>query len=139
MTAARKSAPKRRPSKKRTKKSKSPANGASAEGADTGPVEMEIDDETLRYKLKALQLEWEREDVRVRQEIQSKLNDILARAQRNDQKWKRATEARKKAVNEAIDALTETLPEGYAITNVKLAEGTYRAVYDPESRGQHVQ
>ena len=137
--------------KKATKKAKKgasakPTNGkgtaaadAADEGSDTGPIENEIKIEALKYKLKALQLEWEREDARVRAEIAPKLNDLLARAQRNDPGWKKATEIRRAAVNEAIDKLTDKLPDGYAIVNVKLGEGTYRAVHDPEGRGKHVE
>jgi hypothetical protein len=135
MAATRKTATKKRAARKKAPAKK--AETAKANGAHE-PIEQVIKNEGLRYKLKALQLEWEREDVRVRTQLQQKINDLLARTQRNDMGWKRAADARKKAVNETIDQLTERLPEGYAITNVDLNTGTYRAVYDPDARGQHV-
>jgi len=137
-TATRKRATKKKaPAKKRATKTSAnaKANGA-AKGVDKGPLDFDIKSEVMRFKLKALQLEWEREDVRVRQGIQQKLNDLLARAQRNDPAWKKANEARLEAADEAIAKYTESLPPGYCISKIELAKGTYRATFDPENRGK---
>jgi hypothetical protein len=134
----RKKTTRKKASTRKASTKKAPEAEAPEAAKDTGPIQGDIEGED-KYKLKALFLEWEREDVRVRQSVQQQLQNVLARARRNDPGWLKANKARIDAVNAFIDEKTPDLPEGYAIKNVMLDEGTFRADFDPESRGKHVE
>jgi hypothetical protein len=135
-TAAKSKTTKKVSRKSKTTKKAATKAKANGKGADTGPIEKDITEKLGKFKLKATQLEFERENIRVQASIQQQINNVVARAQRNDPAWKRVAEERKQAINEFIDKVTPTLPEGYAVTNVDSVEGTYKAIYAPERRGQ---
>ena len=131
-----KSPTRKAPAKKAAKKA--PARKAPANQATHEPVDGEIKGE-LKYKLKAAQLEFAANDERVQRAIAPELKKLMDRAKRNDPRWKASVETRKDAINEFLAKEEKRLPEGYAIVNVSPEEGTYRAVYDPESVGQRIQ
>ncbi|GAG13193.1 unnamed protein product, partial [marine sediment metagenome] len=60
------------------------------------------------------------------------------RTKRNDQKWKKAQKRRLDTINSFIREFSDKLPEGYAITKINAAEGTYTASYSPEDRGKEL-
>jgi hypothetical protein len=137
-TAAKKPA-KRRATKKPTKRAaaKPKPNGKAkgAKGKDTGPLELVIKSELMKFKLQAVELVFEKENKRVIDDIQQKFAQQLSRAQRNDPAWLKSSKARKVALNELITKQTDALPEGYMISNINPTAGTYTAIYDPEKRG----
>lgn len=128
--ATRKATAKKAPARRSAKKE--PANQAAHE-----PVVGDIKGEQ-KYKLKAMQLEFNAHDERVRRAIAPQLKKLIDRAKRNDRLWRSSADSQRTAINEFLAKEEKKLPEGYAIVSVDPIEGTYRAVYDPESVGQRL-
>jgi len=131
---AKKKSVRRAPRKKAAKKAAKKADPKLSSEPKDGKIVGE-----LKYKLKALDLELAQENQRVEGALQPRIYEIVMRTKRNDMKWKKARDARVAAINEFIDKKTPSLPAGYAITTVNPVDGTYRAVYDPDLRGVHLQ
>ena len=146
-TATRRATKKKAPAKKRaTKKTatKRASNGAAAKRktkktkGDTGPLELVVKDEATKFQLEAAELLFDREDKRLLAELQSKVDAMVNRTKRNDQKWKKAHKRRLDTINDFIRTQSDQLPDGYAITKINAAEGTYTASYSPDDRGKEV-
>jgi hypothetical protein len=132
---------KKRATKKTTKRAAPKKNGAAKRKTkkpkgDSGPLELVVKDEAMKFQLEAADLLFSREDQRLLAELQPKVDDLVNRTKRNDQKWKKAQKRRVATINELIKTHTEQLPPGYAIKRVSCEDGTYTATYDPEARGQ---
>jgi hypothetical protein len=150
MPAARRTTKKKAPAKKRaaTKKrtpakrkspAKAKANGSAKKSRkDSGPLELVVKDEAVKFQLEAAELLFDREDKRLLADLQPKVDALVSRTKRNDQKWKKAQKRRLDTINAFIRSHTDSLPDGYAITRINAAEGTYTASYSPEERGREV-
>jgi hypothetical protein len=142
MAAPRRRTPKKKttkktPARRTAKKAPSEKVAAKKNGARPAPVEKQIRGE-LRYKLKAAHLEWNVENDRIIREAQADIQKLLNKKRRNDPAFKRTNKARIDAYNEVIDNVTPKLPEGFAVKHMDAVEGTFRAEYDPQNRGQHI-
>lgn len=134
-TEAKTTSTKKKPTKARSR-SRAKKNG---KAQDKGPLELVIQDETLKHKVAAAALLFDREDKRVIADVQQKVNEMLTKAKRNDPKWKAAQKKQKDAFNELIKKATPGLPEGYALHRINAEDGTYVAIFNPGARGDLVQ
>lgn len=116
---------------KKTATKKAPA------AASVEPVVKNIAGEA-KYKLKALQLELNAEDQRIGLALQPQIQKLIARTKRNDRAWKAAHAAWRDGINEFLEEAEKKLPEDFGIIEVNPMEGTFRAVPDPEARGQRM-
>lgn len=121
-----KSTRKKAPSKKKPRKRKTNGEGQKP------PVDLKLEEGTLKYKLKAAALQFKQENARVSALAQPKIQEVLAAAQQSDKEWLKAFTEQQETIDEVILELQGALPPDYMVSNVNFADGIVTAVYNPD-------
>lgn len=106
---------------------------------DKSSMKVELS-ETLKYKLLFIEQRYISivNDIKQskKQEYQEKLNKAIMEAINADEECQNRSKEQKECVNEIMDVIEPSLPEGYAVSEIKCQEGFVECVYNPTQVGK---